>query len=70
MAKGSDIIKGLTILAKYEDEGIDTHIGGADHDIIYGFAPDEDKNPISTEDIEALDSAGWFRDDEGWSCFV
>jgi hypothetical protein len=27
------MIEGLQILAKYEDRGLDTRLGGADHDI-------------------------------------
>lgn len=74
MARASDIIKGLTILAKYVDKGIDAHIGGADHDIIFGTMDnhDENENPISAEDTKSLESAGWHKDGEygGWSCFV
>ena len=70
MAKVSDIIKGLQILCKYADKGEETHLGGADHDIIY--SPVSIHQTFSEEDLDSLDALGWHRDEEVgcWANFV
>lgn len=68
MASYKQIIGGLTILAKYDKDGFDGHIGGADHDIVYGSQVDP-KN-MSEEDKNTLEDLRWhFDEDNGWSHF-
>jgi hypothetical protein len=68
MARAIDIVEGLKILAKYAPKGLEEHIGGANHDIIFGL--DIDQATIPDEDIILLDRHGWFyRADEGWVHF-
>ena len=73
MARAIDIIKGLEILCKYADRGTDAHIGGAEHDVIYGVEVDNSR--VTDEDLETLDRHGWLcgearGDDEGWFHFA
>jgi len=78
MASIRDIIEGLEILAKtaktplgLAEQGVtDTrqaHLGGADHDIIWG--PKADPNE---QDKDRLDELGWHFDDRAdcWARFV
>lgn len=68
MAKLSDVIEGLQILAKYQPD--DASIGGASHDIIWGGdLPAEDAN---NDDTRRLDELGWHWSSECdcWSRFV
>lgn len=68
MAQIGKVIKGLQILAKYTPEGEETHLGGAEHDIIHGAAFETE---VSSDDAQLLEDAGWFKDKyEGWACFV
>lgn len=65
MAMISDLIEGFQILQKYV--GSDEHIGGADHDIIWGVDCE-----VSEEDAKRLNELGWHQDsdsDECWSRF-
>lgn len=63
MANISDLQKALAILSKYEPDG-DWH---SEHDQSWFPGPEE----VSVEDSAALDSLGFFWDDEcdSWSCF-
>ena len=78
MASISEVVEGLEILAKTakvpaglaekgETDTRTAHIGGANHDIIYG--PDCDPSP---EDIKRLEELGWHVDSDTdcWSRFV
>lgn len=76
--KTKDIITGMQILAPYYKEPNGYHTG-ADHDVIYAYATD---SPVSTDDIAALVSLGWFQSgganddggkyspDESWQAFT
>jgi hypothetical protein len=66
MAKTINIIKGMQILLPYYDNpGYHT---GADHDVIYMYAPDK---PLSEEDKQELEELGWFQSDsDGWQVFT
>lgn len=70
MAKVSDIIKGLQLLSKYADDGEETHLGGADHDIIYSHVGGD--TVVAPEDIVSLEKLGWHWDDDVdcWANFV
>jgi hypothetical protein len=70
MATINDIVKGFRLLAKYEKEGMEAHIGGADHDVIFG-------SNTKQEDIDICDQAElmeagwhWSREYDCWCCFV
>ena len=70
MARVIDIIKGLQILAKYAEE--DAHIGGAEHDVIYGPPT---MGEISPEDREKLRESRWHEGEDedeglGWYHFA
>lgn len=78
MASIAEVVEGLEILAKTasvpaglaEQGETDTrtaHVGGAEHDILYG--PEADP---SAEDVERLEELGWHRDSEVscWARFV
>ena len=69
MASVNEIVKGLQILAKYSTDGEEGHLGGADHDIIYGPPMSKDVSPEDATELEAL---GWHLDlDYGqWAHFV
>ena len=60
-----DMIIGLILLRHYAP---DAYIG-ADHDIFYVYKGGTIQP--SAEDMEVLDKAGWFQDDDGdWRKFV
>ena len=78
MASVAQVVEGLEILAKTasvpirlaekgETDTRTAHLGGADHDILWG--PEEDP---SDEDKKRLDELGWHFDSESecWSRFV
>jgi hypothetical protein len=67
MARTSDIIEGLQILQKYDEPT--GHLGGAEHDIIWG---PQTQGDVSDEDKARLESLGWRYDEsvEGWSHFA
>jgi|GEM_PF-3890904 len=77
--KFSEMIEGLQILAKYEEKGLDAHLNGADHDVIWAASAepsdveeflDEDGEgmPMDTrlteEDHKRLVELGWFVSEE------
>lgn len=65
MATFKQLTEGMKILAKYVGE--DTHIGGAEHDILYVGGPEEG---VSEEDRAALEDLGWHVDEDMcWSRF-
>lgn len=69
MATYKQIIEGLTILAKHDKDGFEGHLGGADHDIVYGHQASM-LNKMSDEDRAKLNELGWhFDEDNGWSHF-
>jgi len=70
MAKISDIIAGLQLLCKYVEKGEETHLAGADHEIIY--SPVHIEHDISSEDLNKLEELGWHKDEDSkcWSNFV
>jgi hypothetical protein len=57
MATYQEIVSGMVIFTKYEQDGVLAHVGGADHDIIYGLAllP----KYMAPEDVEKLNEFGW-----------
>ena len=67
MATYSNVIAGLQLFASKEDAK--THVGGADHDVIYG-------GPLTTELDEEekaqLETWGWHESKECdcWCCYV
>lgn len=78
MASVAEVVEGLEILAKTaviprllaesgETDGRKAHLGGAEHDIIWG--PDADP---SDEDKERLEELGWHFDEQSdcWSRYV
>jgi hypothetical protein len=78
MASIAEVVEGLEILAKTasvplglaekgENDRRTAHLGGADHDVIWG--PDADP---SDEDKTRLEQLGWHFDEEldCWSLFV
>lgn len=71
MATIHDIRRGLEILSKYTEAGASEHIGGAEHDVIYG-PPLLKNEEIIPDDLKALDDCGWIfdEDEDGWFCFV
>lgn len=69
MASYSAIAGGLTLFAHFEMEGMETQLGGADHDIIFGPSSDLQVSP----EVEArLQKLGWFKSEEYdcWAHFV
>ena len=55
-------VRALQILAKYEDEGMDSaYFLEADHDIIYSHL--HDTCNVSKEDAKELIALGWHFDD-------
>ena len=68
MARTADIISGLQILLKYTNDPA-AHIGGAEHDVIYGPPL---LNDVSEADKQALESTGWIceEDECGWFHFA
>lgn len=58
--KSQNVIDGLTIIQKYH--GGDCWMVGADHDVIYAYAPDK---PISKEDVEKMIELGWHQEYDG-----
>jgi len=56
---------GLDILAKYLPEGLDTSLGGADHDIIH-ICPEDAPQGLTPEDEKALEALGFNVSEEGW----
>ena len=71
MAKTSDVIKGLTILAKYAKNGLEEHMGGASHDTLYGPVAGR-LEKLTEEDRASLKEAGWHFDSgcDSWARFV
>jgi hypothetical protein len=65
MAKISDVMRGLELLAKYEpDASVD-----AQHDKLFAGGPGPDE--MDPADASELDSLGWLHDeDDGWSRFT
>ena len=62
MATINSIINGLEIMADYDVNQGESHIGGADHDIIWGAnTPPENMNGY---DVDELDKLGWFWSEE------
>lgn len=74
MASIKDICDGLEILAKYVKPmdggatGRDVHLGGADHDVIWG---PEIVGPLNEADRITINDLGWHYSDENecWSHF-
>lgn len=67
MATYNEIIEGLKIQAKYVANGLEAHIGGAEHDVIYGMVG----IVVSDDDRVRLEALGWYLDsDEQWQHFV
>jgi hypothetical protein len=70
MATYNSIVAGLTILAKYDPKGMDSHGFAAEHDEIFAcsVAPDA----ISEEDRANLAKLGWRWDEDvdSWAKFV
>lgn len=64
-----NLIAGANIFAKYEEGGLDEHLGGADHDVIFFAHQDLE---ISEEDLAVLDELGFHISDEYdcWICYV
>lgn len=83
MASYKEIIEGLQILATYDEEGLDAHIGGAEHDVIYAgpfegdVEEDDEGNPkpgttvVSDEHAKRLRELGWHISSEtdSWARF-
>lgn len=69
MATINNVIKGLTILAKYTAKGGDCYNISAEHDVIYA-GPDGEA--VSAEDAAELEGIGWFldKDVDSWAVFV
>ena len=62
MSKRTDIIEGLQILEKYDQNGD----CDAQHDVIYASPPVN----VSEADAKRLDLLGFFEDDDGWQVFT
>lgn len=71
MATVRKVIDGLTILARYDPDGLDSHSVSAEHDVIYGPGPG-DPDAVTEEDRERLEELGWHLDSEAdcWARFV
>jgi hypothetical protein len=67
MATYSNVIAGLRLFAS--KAGDETHVGGADHDVIYGAPLDVE---LTARELELLESWGWHKSQECdcWCCFV
>lgn len=65
--KARDLIEALTIMAKYNEDGLDsTSFLQPEHDLVYLVGED-----VSDEDTKRLEEIGFFHDDgEGWSAYV
>ncbi len=70
MASATDIIEGLTILSQYTNDGLDSQVGGASHDVIFGPCVDEDE--VSVRHLTQLREFGWHYSSEFdcWARFV
>jgi hypothetical protein len=70
MATTRNIVEGLEILARACPDGNNAHLGGAEHDKIWG--PPANPSFISEEDRRRLDLLGWSYDEQydGWYHFV
>ena len=64
MAKYSDVIAGLRLFETKGGPG--AHMGGADHDVIYGASADTE---FSAEELAQLESWGWCKSDE-YDCWI
>lgn len=65
----SNFIKGLEILSKYFDDGLEeTYFLGAEHDVIYIYVDLEDL-PEDSDDGKLLIEYG-FHTGEGWEYFT
>lgn len=63
------LIEGLTILAKYAPEGMETEMC-AEHDQIFCLPPGEAKD-LTEADKAALAALGLhYSDSDGWYCFT
>ncbi|MDJ1503301.1 hypothetical protein [Xanthocytophaga agilis] len=61
MATLNQILTGLTIIAKYDAEEMDTHIFETEHDQIWAGAPGgKSITDITPEDKETMRYMGWF----------
>ena len=76
------IIEGLQILAKYEEEGLDRYLNGAEHDVIWATTADVDEEAeparnkfdepayvdrrVSAEDAARLGELGWLISGENY----
>lgn len=75
-----EIIEGLQIFAKYEKGGLETFLGGAEHDVILAWPAEVENSEddlvdsrISSDDAERLKELGWFISreyDNYWATFV
>jgi hypothetical protein len=65
--KFNNLIKGLTIFAKYEPEGSTC----AEHDTIFFMPPGAEADAITDEDKAELDQLGFgYNESDGWYCFT
>lgn len=66
MATYNEIIRGLDIFARYTHNGHEAHLGGADHDVIYGLPL-----IVNVSDVDAarLEELGWHRNKSA-DCWV
>ncbi len=62
--KLANIIEGMQIIAKYTKNEYCVH---AEHDQMWCGEYDL---PLSEEDSNHMNRLGWFKSDEGWSCFT
>jgi hypothetical protein len=68
MATYREIIQGFQIQMGLEEKGSETHIGGAEHDVIFGS-----NRRIEDESlVQRLGELGWFWSEEHncWAHFV
>lgn len=49
--KFSEMIEGLQILAKYEEKGLETHINGADHDVVWASSAHVDEDELERANV-------------------
>lgn len=71
----AEMIEGLQIFAKYEEHGLEAHLNGADHDVIWATTPQMDYDHpdydepevqryldkrMSEDDLVRLEELGWF----------
>jgi len=61
------IVRGLQIIAKYDD-GLDFRIA-FEHDIMYASSFDSTVEEMTKEEVTEMSILGWFMEEDSWTHF-